>query len=420
MNDLFLSLKILRIERHLSINALAQQVSINKTALHRFENGQQKLSDENIQGLYQFYGLNEFPNQEKLEAIKLDFEELYKYIFYNDASYVEKFEKIEKDIRLLQASKYYPLYYLFKYVVFIQKNATAIKWKDRKIISAINNMVKILSVIENQLSEDLLQILYDYKGCFYLYLGDFDQSAIYLQKALQTCRSSKVRGMILFHLGMCLGQNRQLHKALEALDEAKKVLDHETNYNRSLSVLFCKGNVYQRLRMNEEAVQIYKECQYVSDLYGLSINPTLVYNNLMWLYLIKQDYASIIQLEEEALQKSARHRTFYMYLAWSYYCVGDMVKSEYYVNQCQMCLEDFGLPTEDKVFALMKTIIFNKSTEKVENIFLKNEKFIRAGGDGQLQFAYQMLIRYFKEHHEENKLKEYQEKYRQLLFGDYL
>lgn len=403
-------LKFQRENDNISLNYVADSLSMNKGYLSEVENGRRSLSEKHYNTVMDFYDISFDFDKTILEKLRLELVKAYElFIDLNPLEY----DVIHKLI--LNKEKYENSYGFFVFQLILLFYNVRFARNEKEIIflePLIKKYLYIYSDEENVMYYDLL-------SQYYICKNEFSKAYNYISIAVNTCpnstRTTGLYAITLYHLITIL---QCMNKSAQTLELCKKTIyefRREHIYNRLYYVDIYEGNCLSRMHLYEDAERIYLSVlEHTKSLENRLLTKT-AYHNLSWNCLKKGSYLDCIKYSKKLIEIGEETDETLSYIP---YCL-------YRLDKKKECLEniyDICNRIENDYYLLFINIIKYRITGKDDKFIDSCNSFLKLCKQRE-EYETEILIRslqieYYKEKRNYKEVSKVQDRVISILYGN--
>ena len=358
--------KLHRIEYGLTLSEVAPRIGISLSKLSDFENNKTKLSMKTIYNLYRFIEIDaKFPDDSE-KVMNETFKNLYNSILKQNG-------KCE-----------------FCYSQFLN---------IRDYIYCTSSY--IIWILGNFVYHTYFPIVDKY---------ELKVAGFYFDRALQELGTTQTLAMVYYHKSMVQNQLGELTESLVCVNKAKKLFDQDLNLKRSIMTYLSLGVANVRLGNYLRGEKIYLQCLEAMEFVNFD-NAIIVYNNLVWSYILSEQYEKAIEYSIKALDIDKEFLYLYFYLSYASWKLNNRKEASHYIQNAAIIRNQCDPYCNAMIQAFSIYINKKLSISKTEKMFLVAYKEAKKLHDYQLQiFVYELIVNLYIENDNEKKILEYKNK----------
>lgn len=403
-------LKFQRENDNISLNYVADSLTMNKGYLSEVENGKRSLSEKHYGRIMDFYDINFNFDKSILEKLRLELVKAYE--LFIDLNPLES-DVIQKLI--LNKEKYENSYGFFVFQLVLLFYNVRYARNEKEIIFLESLIKKYLYIYSDEEKVMYYDLLYQY----YFDKQQFNKAHHYITFAIDVCpnktRATGLYAIILYHLIRILQCTNRSAQTLMLCKKAMNEFRKQHIYNRLYYVDILEGNCLSRMHLYEDAEKTYLSVLEHTSLIENRVLSIAVYQNLSWNSLKKGSYLDCIEYSKKLIEIGEGTDETLSYIP---YCL-------YRLDKKMECLEkiyEIKNKIEDKYYSLfiniIKDIIEENDDKFIEscNSFLK--KCMKRG-----EYETEVLIRniqidYYKKKKNYKELSKIQDRVISILYGN--
>lgn len=402
-------LKYQRENDNISLNYVADSLSLNKGYLSEVENGKRNLSEKHYNTIMDFYDINFNFDKSILEKLKLKFMKIFE--LYIDMSPLEK-NMIQK--LFLDKQKYensYGFFILQLVSLFYKIRFT----RDEKEIIFLKSLINEYLYIY---TDEEKVMYYDLLFQYYFWKKEFNKAYNYISIAHNICpRSTKTNGLyaiILYHLISILQCINKPGYTLGICKEAAYEFKQVHMYNRLYYLDIFEGNSLSRMHLYEDAEKIYLSVlERTNSIENIVLTRT-VYRNLSWNSLKKENYLDCIKYTNKIIEIDEETDELLSYIPYCFFKLNKKI-------ECIEKIHELYDRITDDYYLLFINIIKYMIIDDDKFIDLCNSFLKKCMKRGE--YETEILIRnlqmdYFKEKKNYKELSKVQDRVISILYGD--
>lgn len=400
-NNLGAIYRIHRKSKGITLDEVSTKSGLALSRISEFENGRSYFSEEILETLYSIIHIEYKNNEADMATFRKCFYDFYEDLLHYK-SYDDSYAKVEQLKESIYTTEVYPQYLLttLVYQVFNKSG-----FDDIDLIEQLEDHIDYLDNKQKQ-------ICYDTIGLFHKKSLDYDKALSYYDKAA-IYGDLPVSAMIYYHKAQLLDDIGCIVEALECIMKAKAIFDKQLYFNRSI---LCNGTIamiYSQIGLNEQTIEIYKQCIIHMKEFGLIRDLKAAYNNLAWFYVLCGHYEEAISLSLEGLELNPRYIPFCFYMAYSYEQLGnrqkaiDSIKLAKKYKREEICTSYMASMIDSYHVLLMDRKEYGYKLKKLQHTLIQAEKY----HDHELQlFVLKIIVNLIKKENQKEDLIYYQER----------
>lgn len=324
---------------NISLNFVADSLSLNKGYLSEVENGKRNLSEKHYDKIMDFYDINFNFDKSILEEVRVELIKVYElFIDLNPSEH-------DAILRLIQKKERYENSYGF-FVLQLAMLFYNIRCAgDEKEILFLKALIKkYLHLFSDEEKVMYYDLIYQY----YFNKNEFNKARYYILSAIEACpnrtRTIGLYAITLYHLVRILQCTNNSAQTLELCKKTMNEFREQHIYNRLYYIDILEGNCLSRMHLYEDAERTYLSVlEHTSLLENRSLTIT-VYQNLSWNSLKKGNYLDCIKYSKKIIEIGEGTDEIFVYIPYCLYkldkkieClekiqeIKDKLKSEYYL-----------------------------------------------------------------------------------------
>lgn len=395
-------IKYNREKQNITLKGMKEFTNLSIQKLSRIERGEVSLNLDDIDLILDELCLKEY----NLEDIEVKAKELL-FLLVNDIAHVEE----KKEIIINQLDDLVGIdigcilnvceYYLALFLYYSIKN-------DKQQVVEIK---KILENCIDDLEYDELAIYFDVCAVLYKREGKYNFAVECALKAAKCTNNNTILTLIYYHLGKYLVFTNEFYEALQYLEKCKHCSMKELNLKRYIYCELTVSEVYNKMRNYTKSILVLEKCYKNEYFHVIPIKyQLLVLNNLSCLGLLLNDYDCSIKYAREYL-KYKKSTSIYFYLAYSYLQMSDYEAMTDWINESVKNCE-----AKDVNYELLKALSYRiKNPERyIVTLEMILNKLSRKRNVDMQYLVLKIIIEYYRNNMNYQKLSYYQEKYIEL------
>lgn len=402
--------RIHRKEKNVTIAELSSKTGIAESKLSDFENGKRTLPPLLITELYLELGIQFKINENAHSLMNKTMKEICDLIVYGQ-DYEEIYQKHLNMKEEVQCSSAYITYWLVVFIYHIYQQDEFFDYK---------RYVTLLMDHIDCLDSGHQQILYDTVGVYYKNIHEFDKAMDCFNKGMKNGGLTVSTAMILYHMAGVFALQGYSFEALQCLQNAKRKFDQELIFDRSLMCSVEIATILARLGSYAEAENQYLKCIIAAkNAHWSKKRLSVLYNNLLWHYLLDGEYQQIIKQEKEAMEVDPKCPDICSNIAYAYWRMGDLKNAKKIISIAKKNIA-YSFENGASFVDALNAIITKKPIMTIEKKLIKMAKQSEKRYDSQMQMlAYNLLIEMSIEQKESQKELEYKTKFIQTISETY-
>lgn len=320
---------------NISLNFVADSLSLNKGYLSEVENGRRNLSEKHYGKIMDFYDINFNFDKSILKQIRAELVKAYElFIDLNHQDY----DVIQKliDNKAIYENSYG--FFVFQLVLLFYNIRFA---KDEKEIIFLESLIKKYLYIY---SDEEKVMYYDLLYQYYFDKLEFNKAHQYLSLAIDVCpKTTKTTGLyaiVLYHLVRVF---QCMNKSAQTLMLCEKVIDEfrkQHIYSRLYYVDILEGNCLSRMHLYDDAEKVYLSVLEHINILEDKVLIMTVYRNLSWNSLKKGDYLECIAYSEKIIENGDGTDEIYSYIPYCLYGLDKKVECLEQINKLEDEIKD--------------------------------------------------------------------------------
>lgn len=348
--------------------------SLPTTKINDFENGKRELPEKQVRELYQRIGLEYAIDNTIVDVVNEGLRSIIHDISFGNGEEAKVFDFITKKLPYIKCSSAYITWLLCDFVILVYHSRDS--YQLDKDISILNNYIEYLD-------DHAKQILYDTLGVYYKNHRNYDQAMYYFDQAIHHSVSDSVLALAYYHKTMLLNGNGELTEALDSIKKAKKLFDMELNHRRSILVSISLNVNYSLQGYYDKAEKICFQILESLELIPFT-NKIIVYNNLIWNYLLWEKYDKVLEYSKIALEIDHTYADIYLYQVLAYRKLNQLNKAKEMLKEAREYMENASKYNKALIKA-MASIISSRPYEQQEKRLLEAYDVAISIHDHQLQ-----------------------------------
>lgn len=386
-----------RKNRKVTLEKIANQTGIAKSNISEFENGKRNLSEDKIHKLYEAIYIDyEYHEDSQKLAEESVLNLNHNFVFGKNFDEIYERHKSLKKYCLCSTS--YITWYLGDFLYYLYSNIN---------LYELSSKVTTLKLYADCLDDGMLQIMYDSIGYYQFTMNNYNEALIALKKAIEKSIFETTTAMALYHITMIYVNQGNLYLALNNIKKAKRLFDKELNFHRSIMCSVELAAVHTRLRNYKMSKKINLQCIEAGEWIAYPREKQLItYNNLLWTYLLSEQYDKIISYEKKIQDLAYNDSTIDSYFAYAYWRKGKEKEAKKYLKVVkEKEVDDTGISENWNYFIdAFTSMILNKPysiiEKKLTNLYVSTNKYFDY--DMQL-FTLKLLVEYCDKNNEIEK-----------------
>lgn len=394
--------KLHRIEYGLTLSEVAPLIGVSLSKLSDFENNKTQLPLETIYKLYSFIEIDaKFPDDNE-KVIDQSFKDLYNSILKLNGKSEFCYSQFFNIRDYIYCTSSYIIWILGKFV-YHTYFPTVDLYDYQVLIKTLSDHLELLPSV-------FRQIYYDTLGIYHKDKHELKEAEFYFDRALQELGTTQTLAMVYYHKSMVLNQLGGLTDSLACVVKAKKLFDQDLNLKRSIMANVSLGVVNVRLGNYLRGEKAYFQCLEAMGFVEFD-NVIIVYNNLVWSYILSEQYEKAIEYSMKALNIDKEFPYIYFYLSYASWKINDRKAAIHYIQDATIIRNQCD-PYGNAIIQAFSIYINKKlSISKTEKMFLVAYKEAKKLNDYQLQiFVYELIVDLYVENNNEKKIFEYKNK----------
>ena len=395
---------------NISLNFVADSLSLNKGYLSEVENGKRSLSEKHYGTIMDFYDISF--NFDKSILAELRTELIKSYELYIDLNPLE-YDIIQKLI--LNKEKYEYSYGFFVFQLISLFYNIRFTGNEKEILFLESLIKKYLYIYSDEEKVMYYDLLYQY----YFNKQEFHKAHHYISFAIDACpnttRTTGLYAIILYHLVRIL---QCTNKSAQTLELCKKTMNEFRNqhiYSRLYYVDILEGNCLSRMHLYEDAEKTYLSVLEHTSLLENRVLTLTVYQNLSWNSLKKGSYLDCIEYSKKIIEIGEGTDEVLSYIP---YCL-------YKLNKEIECLEtiyEIKDGIKEEYYLLFINIIKYRITSNDDKFIDSCASFLKICIQRE-EYETELLVRsvqieYYKEKKDFKELSIVQDRVISILYGN--
>lgn len=365
---------LLRKDNAKLLNEIYDDENFKMSKISDFENGKRELPEKQIRELYQRIGMEYIIDDTIVDVVNEGLRSIVHDISFSNGEEVTTFDSLTKKLAYIKCSPAYITWLLCGFVIHVYHLNGNYKH---------DSDIKILSNHIEYLDDYAKQVFYDTLGVSYKDSCEYGQAMYYFNQAIHHSVSDSVLALAYYHKTMLLNGNGELIEALDSIKKAKKLFDMELNHRRSIMVSLLLAVNYNLQGYIEKAEHIY--FQILESMKTIPFtNEIIVYNNLIWNYLLWEKYDKVLEYSEIALKMNNEYASIHLYKALTYRKLNDLDNAKISLKQAQEYKENTSKYNKALINAIA-SILYCRPFEKQEKRLLEAYDVAISVHDHQLQ-----------------------------------
>ena len=387
-------IKINRKQAEIKLEYISTCTGISKGQLSKIERNREYASHEQIEDIFNVLNLKKH-NEDINGQFEKDF-----YTFYNNIAYARDYEQSYQKIlsyeNVIKTSLSYIKFLLSQMIYHINKN-------DLKTIKEYMYLEDYFEYLESY----QIQLFYDYCGAYYINQHKYKSSLDYFETALSYKGIPLSKAMVQYHLATSLTYLNEVGEAFPYITEAIGIFSERLNLKRLTLSQQLLAIIYVKLGNYEKSEDINLSCLNAFTELNMPYQVIEIYNNLLWSYVLSENYQKIILKKDEILLKMKVSHSIYFYISYAYYKLGNLDEARIYIK---LAKEHLNHPT-DYMQSMIKTFAIYLSDAKI----IRKEKYLLRVYDAAVKsqkedlviFTLNMIIDFYVETNQKEKEYEY-------------
>lgn len=402
-------LKFQRENDNISLNYVADSLSMNKGYLSEVENGRRSLSEKHYGTMMDFYDINFNFDKSILKKLRLELVKAYElFIDLNPLEY----DVIQKLI--LNNEKYENSYGFFVFQLILLFYNVRFARNEKEIIFLESLIKKYLYIYSDEEKVMYYDLLYQY----YFDKQQFNKAHHCITFAIDVCpnktRATGLYAIILYHLIRILQCTNRSAQTLVLCKKAMNEFRKQHIYNRLYYVDILEGNCLSRMHLYEDAERTYLSVLEHTSLIENRVLSIAVYQNLSWNCLKKGSYLDCIKYSKKLIEIGAGTDETLSYIPYCLYKLDE--KKECLENIYEICNR-----IENDYYLLFINIIKYRITGKDDKFIDSCNSFLKLCKQRE-EYETEILIRslqieYYKEKRDYKEVSKVQDRVILILYG---
>ena len=247
-----LKVRLLRMERNLTVRALAKKMNVSQSYITRLE-----------QGLL-------FPVDEMMDRFKQVLQFEFDFCATSEAMFKGQFKKVYEDILYVRLEQTHPViealydkrhmyensqcFYQYYLLIFMYTQ------HFRKYLEIEEDLFNKLKIIEELFTDEEKELLYVEFGAYYLNKGDRTLSFEYLNKQLSFAQNEHLIGFNYHIQGIIHSENfHEYNVALKAFEKAAYIFQRVNNFTRLMQTKIILQRIYIYMNRFDDFMELYNE-----------------------------------------------------------------------------------------------------------------------------------------------------------------
>lgn len=364
---------LLRKSNGKTLNDIYDQ-SLPTTKINDFENEKRELPENQVRELYQRIGLEYVKDETIVDVINEGLRNIIHDISFGNGKEISVLDELANKLVYIKSSPAFITWLLCNFVIHVYHSKDS--YQLDKDITVLNNYIEYLD-------DHAKQILYDTLGVYYKNHSNYDQAMYYFDQAIHHSVSESVLALAYYHKTMLLNGNGELIEALESIKKAKKLFDMELNHRRSILVSISQSVNYNLQGYYDKTEQICFQILESMELIPFT-NKIVVYNNLIWNYLLWEKYDKVLEYSKIALEIDHTYADIYLYQVLAYRKLNQLNKAKEMLKEAREYMENASKYNKALIKA-MASIISSRPYEQQEKRLLEAYDVAISIHDHQLQ-----------------------------------
>jgi len=306
--------KLLREERGITQNQIAELLSTNQGKISRIEQGKEEYADFDVKTLKEFYEIADMPLEEDERKVFKGRLYIWRDLIRNRE--IEKAEEMQNKfknvVNLASFDFDLPtLYRLFEALLYIAKN---------DIFTASDILGNLRPAIDKMTPEH--KYYFDFHmGSLYAFGNLFEEALVYYRKALVTKKAHKdvvpdSEEKIYYNLAVCYTELEELSRATEFLNKIPRAnLDGKTTID-ALGIDIMVATNYYKIKLYEEAEELLNDCLVRARIAENQLFIGLILQHLGIMHRYLENWEKAIEYFNQALDVFDENTDYYY---WALY-----------------------------------------------------------------------------------------------------